>query len=103
MLATTQTDHRFAAGHAAATARIAAILNSEPAKGRGSLAHHLAFKTTLSAADAIATLQASPVETPTPTAGSPAAAWDDVVANLNATLRGNPHTAHSIAQSHRLA
>lgn len=48
------------AGEAAATARIGAILASEEAKGREDLANHFAFKTSMSAEDAVAALAVSP-------------------------------------------
>ena len=44
--------------------RIAAILNSKAARGRGKQAKHLAFNTNLSAKTAIAILQTAPVATP---------------------------------------
>ncbi|OCC05251.1 hypothetical protein BA190_10130 [Labrys sp. WJW] len=50
------------AGADAATARIATILNAPAAKSRPALANHLAFKTSMSADDAIATLAASAEE-----------------------------------------
>lgn len=46
-------------------ARIAAILNSKAARGRGKQAKHLAFNTNLSAKTAIAILQTAPVAAPT--------------------------------------
>lgn len=49
-----------AEGAAAATARIGAILGSEEAKGRQDLANHFAFKTSMSAEDAVAALAVSP-------------------------------------------
>ena len=49
-----------AEGAAAATARIGAILGSEEAKGRETLANHFAFKTEMSAEDAVAALAVSP-------------------------------------------
>ena len=51
-----------AQGATEATARIAAILDHENAKGREQLSRHLAFKTGMSADDAAAALAAAPVE-----------------------------------------
>ncbi|MFC2252487.1 S49 family peptidase [Labrys portucalensis] len=50
------------AGADAATTRISSILGSEAAKSRATLANHLAFKTDMSAEQALATLAASPEE-----------------------------------------
>jgi signal peptide peptidase SppA len=50
----------IAEGAAAATARIGAILGSDEAKGREELANHFAFKTSMSAEDAVAALAVSP-------------------------------------------
>ena len=47
-------------GAAKAAARIAAILDHKAAAGRTELARHLAFKTSMSAEDATAALEASP-------------------------------------------
>ena len=49
-------------GAAAERTRIAAILDDEKAKGRESLARHFAFKTDMPADQALAALEASPVE-----------------------------------------
>lgn len=54
-----------------AQTRIAAIMDSDAGKTRPALARHLAFKTTMSAEDAVATLAASAVEAPA-TATAPA-------------------------------
>lgn len=51
-------------GAKAASARIAAILGSEEAKGREKLAQHLAFDTDRPAAEALKTLEAAAKETP---------------------------------------
>jgi hypothetical protein len=48
-------------------ARTAAILDSEEAQGRTKLARHFAFKTGVSAKDALAALAAAPAETPAST------------------------------------
>lgn len=53
-----------AKGAAEAATRIAAILDHENANGREKLARHLAFKSQMSADDAIATLSASAIEKP---------------------------------------
>jgi signal peptide peptidase SppA len=58
-------------GAAAATARIGAILRSEAAKGKSSLAMTLAFDTGLSAAEAEKALAAAAPETPAPSATDP--------------------------------
>lgn len=50
----------FAEGAVAAQTRIGEILGSEAAKGRETLANHFAFKTNMSAEDALAALEASP-------------------------------------------
>jgi len=59
---------------AAERARVLAILDSEEAKGRGSLARHFAFKTGMSADDARAALSASAEEAAAPPASPLAAA-----------------------------
>ena len=68
-----------AEGAAAATARIGAILGSDEAKGREELANHFAFKTSMSAEDAVAALAVSPkAEAPAAkeTAQTPASGFD---------------------------
>ena len=50
----------FSEGEVAAKIRIGAILGSEEAKGREDLANHFAFKTGMSAEDALAALSVSP-------------------------------------------
>lgn len=50
----------YAEGAAAAQTRIGEILGSEEAQGRETLANHFAFKTNMSAEDALAALAASP-------------------------------------------
>jgi signal peptide peptidase SppA len=101
---------------AAAQMRIGAILNDKTAQGRTALAHHFAFKTAMSAEDAIAALAVAPKEAaaaaagarldgkvPSPNVGSdgeaPAASdqvsidarWDSIVAGLNKeTARSAP-------------
>jgi len=78
-----------AEGMAAATARIGAILGSEDAKGRGDLANHFAFKTTMSAEDAIAALAVSPK------AAAPVAAVADDGGFDAAMEQGNPNVGAS--------
>lgn len=55
-----------AAGFAAATTRIAAILDHENAKGREQLARHLAFKTAMSPEDAAAAMEVAALDTNKP-------------------------------------
>lgn len=62
------------AGETAAQARIAAILDSPEAKTRGNQARHLAFKTTMSADDAIGLMKASAEEAPPAPTPAPAPA-----------------------------
>ncbi len=82
-------------GMAAATARIGAILGSEEAKGRGDLANHFAFKTAMSAEDAVAALAVSPkAAAPAPAATTTAAELDGgFAAAMEAT--GNPEVGAS--------
>lgn len=56
-----------AEGVASERTRIAAILDSDEAKGRGKLAGHLAFKTNTTADDARALLAAAAVDAPSTT------------------------------------
>lgn len=83
-----------AEGAAAATTRIGAILGSEEAKGREDLANHFAFKTNMSAEDAVAALAVSPkAEAPQ----APAAAetveggFDAAMSQGNPNVGGAPH------------
>jgi signal peptide peptidase SppA len=80
-----------AEGELAATSRIGAILGSEEAKGRGDLANHFAFKTSMSAEDAVAALAVSPK------AAAPAApAAETVEGGFDAAMsQGNPEVGAS--------
>ncbi len=85
-------------GEAAATARIGAILASDEAKDRGDLANHFAFKTTMSAEDAIAALAAAPKAAAPVAATKPAAnEGDDFMAAMEET--GNPNVGASTGGS----
>jgi signal peptide peptidase SppA len=89
----TATATGVAQGEANATARIGAILGSEEAKGRGDLANHFAFKTTMSAEDAVAALAVSPK------AAAPVAA-DAVEGGFDAAMsQGNPNVGASATGS----
>lgn len=70
-------------GATAATTRVAAILDHENAKGREPLARHLAFRTALSAEDAIATMAATPAVV---AAAPPPSAANDPAAGLLAEM-----------------
>ena len=65
-LATAQSEARTAE-----RARVAGIQGSDEAKGRSTLANHLAFNTSMSVADAKAILAAAPQETAAAAAGNP--------------------------------
>lgn len=62
----------LAEGAAAAQTRISAILGSDEAEGREDLAKHFAFKSALSAEDALAALAAAPKTAAAPAAEQPA-------------------------------
>jgi signal peptide peptidase SppA len=80
------------AGEAAATARIGAILSSAEAEGRGDLANHFAFKTPMSAEDAIAALAVSPKAA----APAPAAKTVEGEGGFDAAMStGNPEVGGS--------
>lgn len=94
----------FAEGQAAAVTRIGAILGSEEAKGREDLAKHFAFKTGLSAEDAIESLKASPKAAAAP-AAAPAAQTPAEGGFEAAMADGNPEVGASApkAEDDRLA
>lgn len=84
-----------AEGAAAMQARIGAILGSDEAKGREDLAQHFAFKSGMSAEDAVAALAAAPkaVAPAAPVAEEPEAAaptFADAMANGNPEIGANP-------------
>lgn len=90
-------------------ARIGAILGSEEAKGRESLAQHFAFKSDMDAEAAVAALSAAPkAEAPAPAAEQPAQTFEQAMANGNpdvgASTPGNGDEAtDTAAQTRELA
>lgn len=76
------------AGAEAERTRIGAILNHEAAAGRGKLAAHLAFKTSMSVEGAGEMLAASATEGAAATGAAGALDWSEIVAGLNSTLPG---------------
>ncbi len=89
----------FSEGVAAAQSRIGAILGGEEAKGREELANHFAFKTSMSADDALAALAVSPkaaVEAPAAKVEAPTAG---VEGGFEAAMaEGNPEVGGSAAR-----
>lgn len=84
------------AGAAEERTRIGAILNHEAAAGRGTLAAHLAFKTSMSVEEAAEMLAASATghvlggATGAAGAGAETLDWNEIVAGLNATITPQP-------------
>ena len=83
----------YAEGAVAAQARIGEILGSEAAQGRETLANHFAFKTNMSAEDALAALEASPKAAVAPVAEEPAANGTGFDAAMQ---DGNPEVGASV-------
>lgn len=83
------------ASAAAAQARVAAILGHDEAKGRTTLAQHLAFKTTQSVEDAVSLLAASPKEAGA--AANPLATAMAGVPNPKVGADGKPETEKVVA------
>ncbi|XYD10150.1 hypothetical protein R1A27_06455 [Methylobacterium sp. NMS12] len=87
------------AGAEAERTRIGAILNHEAAAGRGKLAAHVAFKTSMSVEDAGEMLAASAAglalggATGAAGAGAETLDWNEIVAGLNATIAPQPAAA----------
>lgn len=89
-----------AEGAAAATARIGAILGSEEAKGREDLANHFAFKSNMTAEDALAALAVSAKATVAPAASAEDpfdAAMSQDNPNVGASPQGNTDAEVNVA------